>query len=98
MSVFLFPDGTLVNINVFSRDLVCALILWTFGLLLGKFRQFLTELSARNTSVFKFQDNKLSRSQWIFTKFDMFIDIAEVWFGIAHWNSSSIFDSCLPAT
>ena len=38
---------TLVNINGFSPNLVCALILWGrgLGLLMGKFRQILTELS-----------------------------------------------------
>ena len=37
-------------------DLVCELILWKsgLGLLMGKFRQFLTELSARDTSLFFF--------------------------------------------
>ena len=79
---------TLVNINEFSPNLICALILWRsgLGLLIGKFLHFLTELSTRNTSIFKFQDNNLSKSQWIFTKFDMCIDIVEVWFGIAHWQ------------
>ena len=48
-----------------------------------EFRLFLTELSARNTSVFYFQDNNLSKSQWIFTKFDVSIDIVEFGFGIA---------------
>ena len=50
---------TLVNINGFSPNLVCALILWTtaFRLLMNEFRPFLTELSARNASVFYFQDN-----------------------------------------
>ena len=55
---------------------------------MGKFCQFLTELSAHNTSVF----NNLSKSQWIFTKFDMCIDIVEIRFGVAHWQISSIFD------
>ena len=45
-----------------------------------------------NTSVFYFQDNNLSKSQWIFTKFDMCFDIMEICFGIAHWQISSIFD------
>ena len=31
--------------------------------------------SVRNTSVFYFQDNNLSKSQWIFTRFDVCIDI-----------------------
>ena len=41
------------NINEFSPNLVCDLILWrcSLGLLMGKFYQFLTELSARHTIV-----------------------------------------------
>ena len=62
----------LVNINGFSPNLVCAFILRRSGLELhmGKFRQFLTELSARNTSVFSFLDYILnfSKFQSIFTK------------------------------
>ena len=54
---FSFPMITLVNINEFSPNLVCALILWrsALGLLIGKFHQFLTALSASNTSVSRFQ-------------------------------------------
>ena len=56
---FHFWTITLVNINGFSSNLVRALILWrsAFGLLMGKFHPFLTELSVHNTSVFYFQDN-----------------------------------------
>ena len=57
-----------------------------------EFCLFLTELSACNTSIFYFQDNNLSKSQWIFTKFDMCIDIVEVCFGIDRRQISSIFD------
>ena len=91
---FHFWTITLVNINEFSPNLICALILWrsALGLLMDEFRPFLTELSARNTSVFYFQDNNLSKSQWIFTKFDVYIDILEICFGRAYWQSSSIFD------
>ena len=32
-----------------------------------------------------------SKSRLGFTKFDMCIDIVEIWFGIAHWRISSIF-------
>ena len=55
MSVYHF----LVNINGFSPNLVCALILWRsgLGLLMGKFRQFLTELSAPDTPIFWFPDD-----------------------------------------
>ena len=44
---FSFTDDNL-NINGFSPNLVCALILWKsgLGLLMGKFRQCLTALSA----------------------------------------------------
>ena len=59
---------------------------------MGKFHQFVTELSARNTSIFFFQDNNLSKSQWIFTQLDMCIDIVEIWFGIAIGYISSVFD------
>ena len=40
-----------VNLNGFSPNLVYALILWKsgFGLLFGKFHEFLTEISARDT-------------------------------------------------
>ena len=59
---------------------------------MGKFRPFLTELYASNTSVFYFHDNNLSKSQWILIKFDMYIDTVGICFGIAHGQISSIFD------
>ena len=51
---FRFQTITWVNVNGFSPNSVCALILWRsgFGLLIGKFHQFLTELSSRNRSIF----------------------------------------------
>ena len=54
---FRFQMITSVNINGFSRNLVCALILRRsgFGLLMGKFNQCLTELSAFDTFIFLFQ-------------------------------------------
>ena len=77
---FSFTDDNCVNINGFSPNLVCTLILWRsgLGLLMGKVRQFLTELSAHDTSDFSFLDNNLSKSQWIFTKLYMCIDIVEI--------------------
>ena len=33
----------------------------------------------------------MSKHQWIFTKLGMFIDIVEIWFGIANGQISSIF-------
>ena len=41
---------------------------------------------------FSFPDDNLSKHQWIFTKLGMCIDIAEIWFGIANGQISSIFD------
>ena len=34
-------------------------------------------------SIFSFQDNNLSKYQWIFTKLGMCIDIVDIWTGIA---------------
>ena len=50
-SVFRFRMITLVNLNGFSPNLVCALILRRSGLrlLMGIYREFLTKLSARDT-------------------------------------------------
>ena len=62
---------TLVNINGFSPNLVCALIIWwsALGLLMGKFHQFLTALSAPDPrSLFSFLNNNFSKFQWIFAK------------------------------
>ena len=58
---------------------------------MGKFRQFLTELSAQDTSIFSFPDDNLSKCQGILTKLGTCIDIKEIWFGIANWQIS-IFD------
>ena len=60
---FRFRVITSVNINGFSPNLICALILWRsgLGLLMGKFRQIFTELSARDTPIFSFPDYNLSK-------------------------------------
>ena len=57
---------------------------------MGKFRQILTQLSARDTPIFSFPDDKLSKRQWIFTKPGMCIVIVEIW--IANGQISSSFD------
>ena len=51
-----------VTVNGFSLNSVCLLILWRsdLGLLMGKFHQFLTELSARDRSIFSFPDDNLN--------------------------------------
>ena len=49
------------------------------------------ELSVRDTPIFSFPDDNLSKHQWIFTKLGMCIDIVEICFGIANGQISSIF-------
>ena len=44
---------------------------------------------------FSFLDDNLSKHQWIFTKLGMFIDVVEIWFGIASRQISSIFDGVI---
>ena len=61
-------------------------MLWRsgLGLVIGKFHHFLTELSARDISIFSFSDDNLSKYQWIVTKLGMCIDIVEIRLGIAN--------------
>ena len=59
---------------------------------MGKFPQLLRELSANDTSIFLFPDDKLSKYQCIVTKLGICIDSLEIWFGIANGQISSIFD------
>ena len=59
---------------------------------MGKFRQILTELSARDTPIFSFPDDNLSKHQWIFTKLDTCIDMKKIWFRIAYRQISTMFD------
>ena len=56
-SVFRFRMITWVNINGFSPNLVCALILWRsgLGLLMGKFRQILRSYLPETRPYFRFR-------------------------------------------
>ena len=58
---------------------------------MGNFRQFLTEKSARYTSIFSFPDDNFSKYQCIFTKRGICIDNVEIWFGLANVRISIIF-------
>ena len=51
--------------------------------------QILTASSARDTSIFSFPDDNLSKCQGILAKVGTRIDIKEIWFGIAngHFNN-----------
>ena len=86
---------TLQNVNGFSSNLVCALILWTsaLGLLMVEFRLFLTELSAGNTSVFYFQDKNLSLSGFLPN-----LMCPVILWRSAYRQISESFDSYLPMT
>ena len=65
---------------------------------MAKFCPFLTELSARSTTIFSSPFDNVSKYQWIFTKLDMCIDIVAIWFEIGNSQNLSIFDSYLHAT
>ena len=57
-----------------------------------EFRQISTELSARDTLIFSFPDDNLSKCQGILTKLGTCIDIKEIWFGIANGQILLFFD------
>ena len=58
---------------------------------MGKFRQLLTELSARDTPIFSFSDDNLSKCQGILTTLTTCIHM-KIWFGIANGQISSMFE------
>ena len=94
---FHFRMITWVNINGFSPNLVCALILWRSALILlmVKFLQILTELSAQDTPIFSFPEDNLRKCQGILTKIGTCIDMKEIWFGIANGQISPMFDRAI---
>ena len=49
---------------------------------MGKFRQIVTELSARDTPIFSFPDDNLSKKQGLLTKIAICIDIIKIWLGL----------------
>ena len=70
---------TWVNSNGFSPNLMCALMLWRsgFGLLIHRFRQFLTVICPRHAHIFVSRQ-ELSKYQWIFTELGTCFDIGEM--------------------
>ena len=92
-SVFLFQD---INFSIcqwiFTKLGMCIDILEIcLRMLLGKFGQLLTALSAHDTSVFSIPDDNFSKYLWIFMKLGMCIDIVEICYGIANWQILSVF-------
>ena len=79
-----FPNDNLSKHQWNPPSLVCAFILWRsgLGLLMGKFRQIFTELSARDTPIVSFPEDNLSKYQGILTKLAICIDIIKIWFRI----------------
>ena len=59
---------------------------------MGKFRQIWMELAARDTPIFSFPGDNLTKSQGILSKLGTCIDMKKVWFGIANGQMSSMFD------
>ena len=61
--IFSFPGDNLVNNKAFSSFLLYALTLRRsgLGLLMGKFRQIFTELSARDVPIFSFPHDNFSK-------------------------------------
>ena len=59
---------------------------------MGKFYQILMELYARDTPIFAFPDDNLSKCRGILTKRGACFDIKNIWFGIANGQISSMFD------
>ena len=59
---------------------------------MGKFRQILMELYARDMPIFSFPDDNLCKCQGILTKLGTCINIKEIWFGIANEQILSMFD------
>ena len=84
---------TSVNNKEFSSNLLYALTLRRsgLGLLMGKFRQIFTELSARDMPIFSFPDDNFSKYQGILTKLAIYIDSKEIRFGIANGQILSNF-------
>ena len=80
---FCFGMITWVNLGGFSPNLVCALILWIsgLGLLMGKFHQCLTELSAHVMSGFSFPDGNL-----------ISVDFHQTW--CVHWYCKVLLLEC----
>ena len=95
-----FPDDNLSKHEwIFTKLGMCIDIVEIgLGLLMGKFCQNLTVLSAQDTPIFSFPDVNFSKCQGIKTKLGTCIDMKEVLFGIANGQILSVFDSYLPAT
>ena len=73
-SVFSFLE------QIFTKLGMCidSVEIW-FGIANRQISSILTELSARDTSIFLFLDDNLSKCQWIFTKLHTFVCALILW-------------------
>ena len=92
-SVFSFPDNNLININIFSPNLVCALVLCRSSLkmIIGNFCHFWQSYLPATYPYFRFRIIT-SKFHWIFIKFGICIYIVKIWCRIANGQISSFFD------
>ena len=92
-SVFSFPHDNLSKCRVFFKlGVFIGIVEIWFGIVNGQISSILTELSARDTSLFSFPDDNFSKYEWIFTKIGVYNDIVGILFGIDDGQISSIFD------
>ena len=80
--VFLFWDDNLSIQMIFIKLGMCIDTVEVWFVMTNEQISSIFELSACNMSIFRFLDNYLSKSQWIFTKLDMYIDIVESGLGL----------------
>ena len=65
---------------------------------MSKFCQILTEFSARDTPIFSFPGDNLSKYQGILTKLGTCIDMKEIRLGITFGQISPVFDRVISVT
>ena len=83
----------LVKLTMLWTTGPCIFCFWTITrVLIGKFHQCLTVLSAHHRSILSFPHDNLSKYQLIFIKLGICIDIMDIWFRTADGQISSIFD------
>ena len=63
----------------------------SFEIVNGQISSNFDELAARDTPIFLFPNNNLSKSQGILNKLCTYIDMKEIWFGIVNGQISSMF-------
>ena len=92
--IFSFPADNLSKYQgILTKLAIYILPLKRSGmeLLMGKFCQICTELSARHTPIFSFSDDNLNKQQGSLTELAICIDLKAICFGIANGKIWSNF-------